>query len=154
MQKSISKTLEKIQFAIEKGYKKILLSAPTGTGKSWIAIALSLYLRSATILTSTVLLQDQYRNEFGFFNTVRGKKRFLCEQTNKVFDCTHGYCNDCTFKPEPELYNILKKGTIAEKIIGQDMPRKCGKFCCIFLCIISFAFAIRRGNAAKKAPSL
>lgn len=117
--------IKKIQQAIESGYKKILLSAPTGTGKSWIAIALSLYFRSATILTSTVLLQDQYRNEFGFFNTVRGKKRFLCEQTNRVFDCTHGYCNDCAFKPEPELYNIVKKGTIAEKIVGQDMPRKC-----------------------------
>lgn len=117
--------IRKIQHAIESGYKKILLSAPTGTGKSWIAIALSLYLRSATILTSTVLLQDQYRNEFGFFNTVRGKKRFLCEQTNQIFDCTNGYCNDCTFKPQPESYNILKKGTIAETITSQDMPRKC-----------------------------
>ncbi len=117
--------IRKIQHAIESGYKKILLSAPTGTGKSWIAIALSLYLRSATILTSTVLLQDQYRNEFGFFNTVRGKKRFLCEQTNRIFDCTNGYCNDCTFKPQPESYNILKKGTIAETITSQDMPRKC-----------------------------
>lgn len=117
--------IKKIQHAIELGYKKILLSAPTGTGKSWIAIALSLYLRSATILTSTVLLQDQYRNEFGFFNTVRGKKRFLCEQTNRVFDCTHGYCNDCAFKPKPESYAISKKGTIAEAVTGEDMPRKC-----------------------------
>ncbi|MFY9301654.1 MAG: helicase C-terminal domain-containing protein [Candidatus Nitrosotenuis sp.] len=117
--------IKKIQHAIESGYKKILLSAPTGTGKSWIAIALSLHLRSATVLTSTVLLQDQYRNEFGFFNTVRGKKRFLCEQTNRVFDCTHGYCNDCAFKPKPESYSISKKGTIAEAVLGEDMPRKC-----------------------------
>lgn len=117
--------IKKIQHAIESGYKKILLSAPTGTGKSWIAIALALYLRSATILTSTVLLQDQYRNEFGFFNTVRGKKRFPCEQTNRVFDCTHGYCNDCAFKPQAELYNVIKKGTIAESITSQDLPRKC-----------------------------
>ncbi len=120
--------MKKIQTAIESGYKKILLSAPTGTGKSWIAIALSLYLRSSTILTSTVLLQDQYRNEFGFFNTVRGKKRFLCEQTNRVFDCTHGYCNDCIFKPQPESYSISKKGTIAEAILGEDTPRKCSYY--------------------------
>jgi Rad3-related DNA helicase len=117
--------MKRIQTAIESGYKKILLSAPTGTGKSWIAIALSLYLRSSTILTSTILLQDQYRNEFGFFNTVRGKRRFLCEQTNRVFDCTHGYCNDCAFKPQPESYSISKKGTIAEAVLGEDMPRKC-----------------------------
>jgi Rad3-related DNA helicase len=117
--------MKKIQTAIESGYKKILLSAPTGTGKSWVAIALSLYLRSSTILTSTVLLQDQYQNEFGFFNTVRGKRRFLCEQTNRVFDCTHGYCNDCAFKPQPESYSISKKGTIAEIILGEDTPRKC-----------------------------
>ncbi|MEM3064869.1 MAG: helicase C-terminal domain-containing protein [Candidatus Nitrosotenuis sp.] len=117
--------IRKIQHAIESGYKKILLSAPTGTGKSWIAVALSLYMRSSTILTSTVLLQDQYKDEFGFFNTVRGKKRFLCEQTNRVFDCTHGYCNDCTFKPQPESYTVSKKGTIGEAVAGQDMPRKC-----------------------------
>lgn len=117
--------IKKIQHAIESGYKKILLSAPTGTGKSWIAIALSIYLKSATILTSTVLLQDQYRNEFGFINTVRGKKRFLCEQSNLIFDCTQGYCNDCQHKPDPESYTVAKKGTIAESVQGPDMPRKC-----------------------------
>jgi Rad3-related DNA helicase len=120
--------IKKIQHAIESGYKKILLSAPTGTGKSWIAIALSLYMRSSTILTSTVLLQDQYKDEFGFFNTVRGKKRFLCEQTNRVFDCTQGYCNDCTFKPQPEFYAVSKKGTIGEIVVGQDTPRKCAYY--------------------------
>lgn len=120
--------VDKIQSALESGYKKILLSAPTGTGKSWIAIALSLYMRSATILTSTVLLQDQYKNEFGFFNTVRGKKRFLCEQTNRVFDCTHGYCADCEFKPKSEHYSVLKKGTIAEKVTSPDVPRKCAYY--------------------------
>jgi len=117
--------VKKIQHAMGLGYKKILLSAPTGTGKSWIAIALALYLKSATILTSTVLLQDQYKNEFGFTNTVRGKKRFLCEQSNLVFDCTQGYCNDCQHKPEPDSYTVAKRGTISEAVLGPDMARKC-----------------------------
>ncbi|CDI06708.1 hypothetical protein NITUZ_60235 [Candidatus Nitrosotenuis uzonensis] len=117
--------IKKIQYAIGLGYKKILLSAPTGTGKSWIAMALALYFRSATILTSTVLLQDQYRKEFGFVNTIRGKKRFLCEQSNRVFDCTQGYCNDCQYKPESDAYTVQRRGTIAETIQGHDMPRKC-----------------------------
>jgi ATP-dependent DNA helicase DinG len=117
--------IKKIQHAIELGYKKILLSAPTGTGKSWIAMALALYFKSATILTSTVLLQDQYRMEFGFVNTIRGKKRFLCEQSNLVFDCTQGYCNECQYKPESDTYTVLRRGTIAESVQSSDMPRKC-----------------------------
>lgn len=117
--------IKKIQNAMELGYRKILLSAPTGTGKSWIAIALSLYLKSSTVLTSTVILQDQYKNEFGFFSTVRGKRRFLCEQSNRVFDCTQGYCNDCAYRPQPESYTIFKRGTMAETVTGDDLPRKC-----------------------------
>lgn len=117
--------VKKIQHAISLGYKKILLSAPTGTGKSWIAVALALYLKSATILTSTVLLQDQYRNEFGFVGTVRGKKRFLCEQSNLVFDCTQGYCNECQYKPDPDSYTVAGRGTISERVLGPDMERKC-----------------------------
>ncbi|WKT58507.1 DEAD/DEAH box helicase family protein [Candidatus Nitrosotenuis chungbukensis] len=80
--------IKKIQHAMGSGYKKILLSAPTGTGKSWIAIALSLYLKSSTVLTSTVLLQDQYKNEFGFFNTVRGKSGF-CVNSQTEFLIAH-----------------------------------------------------------------
>lgn len=117
--------MKKIQHAIGLGYKKILLSAPTGTGKSWVAMALALYFKSATVLTSTVLLQDQYRTEFGFVNTVRGKKRFLCEQTNMVFDCTQGYCNDCQYRPEPDSYTVAKRGTAAESVLSPDISRKC-----------------------------
>lgn len=117
--------MKKIQHAIGLGYKKILLSAPTGTGKSWVAMALALYFKSATVLTSTVLLQDQYRTEFGFVNTVRGKKRFLCEQTNLVFDCTQGYCNDCQYRPEPDSYTVAKRGTAAESVLSPDISRKC-----------------------------
>jgi ATP-dependent DNA helicase DinG len=117
--------MKKIQHAIGLGYKKILLSAPTGTGKSWIAMALALYFKSATILTSTVLLQDQYKREFGFVNTVRGKKRFMCEQTNLVFDCTQGYCNDCQYRPGPDSYTVARRGTITESVIVPDTPRKC-----------------------------
>lgn len=117
--------MKKIQNAIGLGYKKILLSAPTGTGKSWIAMALALYFKSATVLTSTVLLQDQYKTEFGFVNTVRGKKRFLCEQSNMVFDCTQGYCNDCQHKPDPGSYTVLRRGSISESVKGPEMERKC-----------------------------
>lgn len=118
--------MSKIEDALKKGYQKILLSAPTGTGKSWIATAVSLYFRSATILTSTVLLQDQYEGEFSFVKTVRGKKRFLCEQSNRIFDCTQGYCKDCKFRPAPESYVVEKRGTINETIVKQPMQeRRC-----------------------------
>ncbi len=117
--------ISKIDAALRQGYQKILLSAPTGTGKSWIAVALSLYFRSATILTSTVLLQDQYKEEFSFVKTVRGKKRFLCEQSNRVLDCTQGYCKNCQFRPSPDDYTVARRGTISETIVSQPMERRC-----------------------------
>ncbi len=60
-----------------------LLSAPTGSGKSLIAMALSRVLDTRTlILTSTKRLQDQYRDEFGESGLVdvRGQTNYRCPE--------------------------------------------------------------------------
>ena len=43
-----------------KKFKYVILEAPTGTGKSWIASTLALWKKNVTILTSQKGLQDKY----------------------------------------------------------------------------------------------
>ena len=68
--------IEFIQNTIDEGQKKIIMiEAPTGFGKSWIALALARQYKSS-ILTSTVDLQNQYKSEFAILPVVKGKKRY------------------------------------------------------------------------------
>ena len=53
-----------------------LLNLPTGSGKSLIAETLSLN-HSATVITKTKFLQDQYLNEF-FYTNLKGKDNYIC----------------------------------------------------------------------------
>ncbi|MFZ0515292.1 MAG: hypothetical protein WAM14_27090 [Candidatus Nitrosopolaris sp.] len=60
-------------------YKYILLEAPTGFGKSPVAIATPLTLGTNYICTSTKDLQTQYARDFPFLKVVKGKNNFICE---------------------------------------------------------------------------
>ena len=96
--KSQREIIEKIQDCIKNNKTRIVISAPTGCGKSWIATTLaSAY--GAVILTSTNDLQDQYcgteqgfeedkkPGDFEFMNAVRGKRRYLCELSENTITC-------------------------------------------------------------------
>lgn len=60
--------------------KFVLLQAPTGTGKSLVAVALAKVLgyERVLILVGTKNLQDQYRREFSFIKDARGRNNFPC----------------------------------------------------------------------------
>ena len=75
-------TISEIKYAIDKGYKYIVLEAGTGTGKSVIAATLSLIYDSSYILTVTKQLQDQYYNDFADlgFKLVKGRGNFRCRK--------------------------------------------------------------------------
>ena len=92
--KSQKKIIKKIEDCIKNNETRIVISAPTGCGKSWLAATLaSAY--GGVILTSTNDLQDQYcgteqgfeedkeLGDFEFMNAVRGKRQYLCELVRK-----------------------------------------------------------------------
>jgi ATP-dependent DNA helicase DinG len=56
----------------------VLLEAPTGFGKSAVAIALALSLGSSYICTSTKDLQTQYSKDFPYIKAAKGKNNFPC----------------------------------------------------------------------------
>jgi Rad3-related DNA helicase len=63
---------------ISNGYRNIVISAPTGVGKSYIAVCLALAFKEADILTATVQLQEQYLRDFKFIRPLMGRKNFTC----------------------------------------------------------------------------
>lgn len=70
--------LVEIDEKIKSGYKKIILSAPTGVGKSHIAATLSRHFQKSFVVTASKHLQDQYSKDFDFLKPVKGKSNFAC----------------------------------------------------------------------------
>ncbi len=70
--------LREIDERISSGYKKIILSAPTGVGKSLIAGAVARYCERSFVVTASKHLQDQYTKDMDFLKPIKGKSNFPC----------------------------------------------------------------------------
>ena len=87
--------LQQIGEAINAGYKYIVLEAPTGFGKSPVAIAVGRTLGTSYICSATKDLQTQYTNDFPYLRSVKGMSNYDCLVRedfilNKTFEC--GLC--------------------------------------------------------------
>ena len=117
--------IKQIEESIESGIKYIFLEAPTGFGKSPIAIALARYLGSSHICTSTKDLQNQYSNDFPFIKEVKGKQNFKCliKYDDGIEEsCEYGPCQkednfDCIYKTRLLDYVINSKGKTSEEVV-------------------------------------
>ena len=102
-----------IQSVLKSGYKKIILSAPTGVGKSLLAASIANQIGSSFIVTSTKSLQDQYSKDLTEFYSVKGKGNFACykimeqkkiplddieQALKKSFTCNYGICTETVFE--------------------------------------------------------
>ncbi len=117
--------LNEIEEQIKSGYKKIIVSAPTGVGKSHVGATLAKYFDNSFVVTASKHLQDQYSKDFSFLLPVKGKQNFEClklMESEKVpnfrralrwgLTCDKGQCKEmvtkngkeivenCKFKPE------------------------------------------------------
>ena len=85
--------LTQIGNAIQSGYRYIVIEAPTGSGKSMLAMTLARYYKSAHIITGQHILQDQYQAEFssveGVF-VIKGRGGYSCQVTG--MSCAKGLC--------------------------------------------------------------
>jgi hypothetical protein len=96
-----------------ENHKHVILNAPTGVGKSVIAMAITQYYSKITsIVTSEKILQDQYTSDFGSLNdvvSVKGMNAYKCPIDGK--EVTEAACRllgvkDCE---EPcEYHRMLK----------------------------------------------
>jgi ATP-dependent DNA helicase DinG len=131
--------------AFNSGYKHILLEAPTGFGKSPVAIAVAMAVGSSYICTSTKDLQTQYSRDFSFLRVAKGANNFRCLVKedfikNKTYRCgvcasdafdecrhasvEYGSCmtnesfqdRACKYRTFARDYKVTNKGTKDEQI--------------------------------------
>jgi ATP-dependent DNA helicase DinG len=90
-----SLVLKEIDAAFASGCKYILLEAPTGFGKSPVAIAVALTLGTSYTCTSTKDLQTQYARDFPFLTVAKGKNNFIfAVKEDLIRNGTHK-CGSC-----------------------------------------------------------
>ena len=129
--------LQAIEQQIKVGYKTIILSAPTGVGKSLIAATLARYYGSSFIVTASKQLQDQYSKDLKFLMPVKGKSNFACLKLmdqeaisksdtkiaiQKGLTCEKGLCEETTMKSGKKVKEVCKyKPKLGEP---QDISRE------------------------------
>jgi Rad3-related DNA helicase len=64
--------------AIKGGTKFLILEGPTGAGKSSVAVEILRRIGGGRILTSQVLLQEQYQRDYPEFFLLKGSRRYTC----------------------------------------------------------------------------
>ena len=69
----------------------IIIDAPTGVGKSGIAIACLLRYGKGYLATANKALQDQYISEFNWLSDLRGRTNYRC-RIYEGFDCRSAPC--------------------------------------------------------------
>jgi Rad3-related DNA helicase len=114
--------LAEIESAVKSGYRHIFFEAPTGFGKTPVAIALARFLGSSHVCTATKDLQTQYRRDFPFVVEVKGRGNFPCivkEDMGLDESCDYGPCvkddvYDCIYKTRLMDYRVEGEGTIRE----------------------------------------
>jgi len=97
------------------GFKYVFLEAPTGFGKSAIAIALARENPKSFILVSSKMLQDQYVNEAAYKTLdVRGRHNFFCLKSMDR-KCDVGPCQgwaDCSHQPQISAGKVPEKARV------------------------------------------
>lgn len=86
-----------------------ILEAPTGFGKSALAICLGLFYQKTFLLTSQKILQEQYMSDYGSSDTcvIKGRSNYPC-----VYYDDGSMCNECGLKKCPMksdcVYEVAK----------------------------------------------
>ena len=75
IQRQILSEVHKLLLA---GARRIVVSAPTGVGKSAVGAALAQYLETSFVVTSTLHLQDQYARDLDWLRPIKGQRNFEC----------------------------------------------------------------------------
>jgi ATP-dependent DNA helicase DinG len=94
--------IKQICDAFNSGYKYVILEAPTGFGKSAIAITIARTLGSSYICTATKDLQTQYIHDYNFLKVAKGKSNFQCRVKEDFIDVGKYRCSSCISYTEHE----------------------------------------------------
>ncbi|MGB6627230.1 MAG: DEAD/DEAH box helicase family protein, partial [Nitrososphaeraceae archaeon] len=99
------KVLNEICNAFNSGCKYVILEAPTGFGKSPVAIAVALALGSSYVCTATKDLQTQYSRDFPYLKVAKGKNNFACLVKEDFIRNGTYRCGSCASSDADECYH-------------------------------------------------
>ncbi len=88
--------------AFNSDCKYIILEAPTGFGKSAIAMTVARTLGSSFVCTATKDLQTQYTYDYGFLKVAKGKNNFQCRVKEDFMEAGKYLCTSCNSRSEIE----------------------------------------------------
>ncbi len=108
--------LHAIEQELKSGYKIVVLSAPTGVGKSLIAATLARYYGKSFVITASKQLQDQYSKDLKFFSPVKGKSNFACLKLMEHQGI-----------PKKDTKRAVQKGLTCEKGLCEETIKVKGK---------------------------
>ena len=100
------KVIKQICEAFNSGYKNIILEAPTGFGKSAIAITVARTLGSSYVCTATKDLQTQYASDYKYLKVAKGKSNFLCRVKEDFIVAGKFLCSPCNSKSQIECNHV------------------------------------------------
>jgi len=96
--------LDAVRGAFDRGSRVVALEAPTGAGKSAIAVALARDAGDAYLITHQKLLQDQYLRDFPDLASLKGRANYECliaDTHAAAAPCLVGRtlpaCDDCPY---------------------------------------------------------
>ena len=96
--------IEKSRKSFDDGKRFVVIEAPTGSGKTAIAVTLAREAQSAYVLTAQKILQDQYFRDFPDLATMKGRANYSCNvaPTNAAAaPCIAGHrfieCESCDY---------------------------------------------------------
>ena len=135
------KLIEQIQEKIDTGVKVILLSAPTGIGKSLIAASVAGYFGSSFVVTASKHLQDQYTKDMPWFKPNKGMPNFACHKmmekhgidltetdfaVQNKWTCDMGPCSVTVEENQEKVQKVCKyKPKLAEVAEGKIKQDDC-----------------------------
>ncbi len=76
--KGQKEALERAREAFRRGKRFVVVEAPTGSGKSAIAVTLGREAQSTYLLTAQKILQDQYARDFPDLAVMKGRSNYPC----------------------------------------------------------------------------
>ena len=87
--------LEQICDAYNSGYRYVVLEAPTGFGKSPVAVCVASTLGSSYTCSATKELQTQYMTDSPYLQTVKGMGEFTCLVREDFERENNFHCSEC-----------------------------------------------------------
>lgn len=117
------KIIDEIIYAIDEGYKNIILEAGTGIGKSAIATTIANYFDSTYIITMTNQLQEQYLQDFKYMlNEIKGRSNYQCNYYNTCEPCSINEAYAEQLKQYSKALKLHKNNP--QKYLKPEKPKK------------------------------